>query len=499
MEVYIHGTPQGQKTWGANTHSDYIKDFYNRDSKPTDKSQLQIDLIEGVSLYTYKRFNIVDATGRPEAYFAFTVAFGAEYCSDVFTLYKLFEAVYTKFGGLLIKGANGGGSERYIVSDFTQATHDGRLAVELIQDVIVKNIQEKLGSKLVPLANITTVNKPKKEFNLMEVDSPLFVESMKNYSIIVSPGDATSMKRLEIASKQLVELSARNKETDAANSQLKSKVESLTQQNATLTTQLSQASSASEKKYKSQVEQLTKERETLKKERDELKSKLNNVSSTINQLENPVKEITRLLAGRFPEESRRSDRSYTDNNPSDKQNNQVPLWRKRINSILLCCVLVLNIIILGALLVMHKNDTPEKTPAPPIAIEVPKNDRASDTNKQTSSKTKEETPGASQETAVTETVASVNPEFDYSQCRIDIINGGDKLSLNKYYALQVLSKGNPVPAGTWEVKAKGLLLNEYGSEYFSIDDSSLVGEKVEIRYIVNNKPVITRSSCVIVK
>lgn len=496
MEIYVHGTPRGHQTRGTKTHTDYISSFYNRNNNPTEKTQLQIDIIDGISFYTYKRFSIVDTEGRPDSYFAMTVAFGGQYCSDVYTLYNLLDAVYKKFGSLFIKTTNQ--TEQYVVADFDQARHGGKPAVELIQEVIVKNIENKLSSKLLPLGPITTVNKPQKEFNLLEVDSPLFFDCMKNYSIIVSSGDKTTAKRLEAANMHVADLTARNKEMDASNVQLKDKVEALSRQNASLTTQLSQSASASEKRYKAQIDQLTKEKDKLKKERDEAKAKLDKVSSTMNQLESPVKELTRLMAGRFPGDSNLGKKPIGGTDTTDKPTPPAPIRKKSINSILLCCILVLNIVILVALFLTNAKgqETPNRPEPQPIVT----TDVTTPQEEVDPEESKEEPENAGMTQALT--VSSYNSDFDdFKDCKIDIVNGSSKLSLNKTYELQILKNGKKanVPAGTWSVITKGVLLNNKGNNIFSIEDKSYVGESVEISYIVDNKPVITRTCTIAVQ
>ena len=489
MEIYVHGTPRGHQNRGAETHRDYISTFYNRNNNPAEKTQLQIDLIDGVSFYTYKRFSIVDTEGRPDSYFAMTVAFGGQYCSDVYTLYNLLDAVYKKFGSLFIKTTNQ--TEQYVVADFDHARHGDKPAVELIQEVIVKNIENKLESKLLPLTAITTVNKPQKEFNLLEVDSPLFFDCMKNYSIIVSSGDKTTAKRLEAANRHMADLTARNKEMDASNVQLKDKVEALSRQNASLTTQLSQSASASEKRYKAQIDQLTKEKDKLKKERDEAKAKLDKVSSTMNQLESPVKELTRLMAGRFPESSNLRGTTSRGTDLPNEPTRPATVRKKSINSILLCCILVLNIAILVALFLTNAKgqempNRPEPQPIVTTDVTTPQKEVAPEESKEEPEETT---------TTQTLTVSSSNSDFDnFKDCKIDIVNGSSKLSLNKPYELQILKNGKKanVPVGTWSVIAKGVLLNNQGNNKFSIEDKQFVGESVEISYIVDNKTVITR-------
>ncbi len=59
----------------------------------------------------------IDVEGRPEAFFALTVSFHKSYCTNVYRLFQLFEAVYSQIcvGSILQQSEN---IERFLVADF---------------------------------------------------------------------------------------------------------------------------------------------------------------------------------------------------------------------------------------------------------------------------------------------------------------------------------------------------------------------------------------------
>lgn len=97
VDIYIHGTPRGHQIWGSGSNHDYISIFYNHDSEAKEPAVLQADICGGDSFYTYIRSKkVFDAGGRPGAFFALTVSFKKAYCTNVYMLYQLFEAVYNQ-------------------------------------------------------------------------------------------------------------------------------------------------------------------------------------------------------------------------------------------------------------------------------------------------------------------------------------------------------------------------------------------------------------------
>ena len=109
FDIYVHGTPRGHQIWGSEHRHDYINTFYNHDSQASEKTVLQIDLYDGDSFYTYFRHqNVYDFEGRPQAFFALTVGFRKTYCTNVYRLYQLFDAVYNQIcvGSILKQSGN---------------------------------------------------------------------------------------------------------------------------------------------------------------------------------------------------------------------------------------------------------------------------------------------------------------------------------------------------------------------------------------------------------
>lgn len=187
FEIYVHGTPRGHQIWGSEYNHDYISTFYNHDSQASEKVVLQIDVCAGDSFYTYIRHqNVYDVEGRPQAFFALTVSFRKAFCTNVYKLYQLFDAVYNQIclGSILKQSGNG---ETYLVADLTTARSGANATVDKIQVAFAQKLAELIVPTLQTLSWGDTFNRAKKSISLFEVDSPLFFDYLKKYSVIVSP------------------------------------------------------------------------------------------------------------------------------------------------------------------------------------------------------------------------------------------------------------------------------------------------------------------------
>ena len=150
FEIYIHGTPRGHQICGGQTNHDYISTFYNHDSQAKEKVVLRADICAGDSFYTYiRRQDVYDVEGRPEAFFALTVSFHKSYCTNVYKLFQLFEAVYSQIcvGSILQQSEN---IERFLVADFTAARSGADATVDKIQAAFNQKIVELISPCLLP-------------------------------------------------------------------------------------------------------------------------------------------------------------------------------------------------------------------------------------------------------------------------------------------------------------------------------------------------------------
>ena len=375
VEIYIHGTPRGHQIWGSGHNHDYISTFYNHDSTATEKAVLQIDVCAGDSFYTYvRRQGVFDFEGRPEAFFALTVSFHKAYCRDVYKLYHLFDAVYSQLclGSILGQSGN---AEKYMVSDFSAARSGGNAAVDRIHAAFKQKIEELIMPSLAPISFGDTFNRRKKVISLMEVDSPLFFDEVKEYSVVVSPGRQPSALAYVRVSEELKAAEAQKKSLSSDIARMQSEIAALSQENKNLSIQLRKTVSSNGKKFDSKVGQLQSERDKVAAERDEFKQKLETAACSIKQIEKPFQQLSRLLAGRFPDDDPAEHDISLDHSHRISSQNQKGSWREWLNTLLLglvvvCCVVVL-VVVLNDKSFSHSPDNSQADTTETIVDSIP--------------------------------------------------------------------------------------------------------------------------------
>lgn len=492
FDLYIHGTPNGHQIWGSAKNHDYISTFYNHDMDRTDKSAMQIDICMGDSYYTYiRQQNVYDSNERPGSFFAITVCFTKAYCTNVYKLYQIFEAVYNQvcIGSLISQKQ---GKEIYLVSDFESSRFGNSTTVDRIRAIFVKNIGELIDPYLLPFENIgDTFNKAKKQFSLLEVDSPLFFDFFKKQSIIVLPNLEPASIANQTIAKQLNVINAQKNALETVNAQLQSDNVSLTNENKSLVNQLHTSASSSEKKYSATINQLKADLKVVTQERDELKVKVEEAKLSVDLIDKPVQKLVRLLAGRFPDSNRSGvERTYEISQESSSKNSH-KVWQSGLNSIFLGIIIVLCLAILYFVAFKNsgKNNTSNVAPQEQVCNTIlPKSaEDLGGAELTDNSETSDESNAKSEE--------PVSESYDkWEECIINIRNGGDELNANQTYKLLVTKGGKPanVPVGKWVVEIEsGCPINQ--GNLFTIPANTPTGTFVQIKYIVNDKPVKVRT------
>lgn len=190
IRLYVHGTPNGQKTWGVgDLDGNYIETFYGRKSNVFTQMFVEVRQF-GSSAYCYYTYlrtgNVCDTIGRTGGYFALTLRINYYY-ADTQNIYNLLDAAYNKFivGPKSIVSVNDGVT-KYLITDFSQA--DATLKV-LEQELNKYLMQFSSDSDFVPLSGFSAngQNEPA-VVNILDCD----VRAIANYiksssSISVSP------------------------------------------------------------------------------------------------------------------------------------------------------------------------------------------------------------------------------------------------------------------------------------------------------------------------
>lgn len=496
FDIYVHGTPRGHQIWGSEHSHDYISTFYNIDTQASKKDFLQIDVCGGDSFYTYLRHqNVYDVEGRPEAFFALTVGFRKSFCTNVYLLYQLFDAVYNQICiGSIIEHANNG--EIYLVSELKAARSGPNATVDKIQAAFTQKIEELIVPTLQSLSSGDTYNRSKKIISLLEVDSPIFFDYFKKYSLIVSPNMQPASIAYETVSKELEQVVAQKEAISSSNEKLQSDITALTLENETLSKQLSSSSSSLDKKYKDKIDQLQSDLTNITNERNYLKQKIHDATSSIELMDQPFQKLTRLLAGRFPENSSKNSKHSMENEQDINNKNKSQIWKDWINSILLCLILLIGVTII--FLVLRSQHEVNYINEDEIKKNTEYTTTQDDDNRITHNvvKTEHKTEEIQTEIGTSNTMATPDINYDdFEFCRIDIKGGKDELKLNKQYTLSVVNikTGKPanVPEGKWEVYAEyGQNINDGYS--FSLKDQSYIGQNIQINYVTDGATSLSR-------
>ncbi len=494
FELYIHGTPNGHQIWGSEKNHDYINTFYNHDTSIADKWALQIDICGGDSYYTYiHQQNVYDSNERPGAFFAITVCFNRSYCTNVYNLHKIFEAVYNQvcIGNIVSQKQN---KEIYLVSDFKASMSSNIKTVDKIYAIFDKNIGELIEPYLISLGNIAdTFNKTKKQYSLPEVDSPLFFDFFKKQSIIVLPSLEPSIISNQTLVNQLNIVNAQKKALETANSQLQLDKVALTNENKNLSNQLHASSVASEKKYSSSIKQLKADLKAVTQERNDLKAKIEEAKSTVELIDKPIQKLSRLLAGRFPNSDETIVEIADEISQKSSSKNSNKIWQPRFNRILFLGIAIILCFVILYFVVSKTN----------VKINDAQENMAEQTTSNSiDSKFSEDNSGRfeslSRKSEIEKESDIGYPQYDnWSNCKINIVNGGDTIEKGREYTLNIKKQNfrdnANVPQGVWHVEIGHTIINKNGENSFTILDNVTPNTKILIKYIVDDKSVIDRT------
>lgn len=314
FDLYVHGVPVGHEICGCNEERDYIKRFYN-DDVVEESSLLQIDVVNGKSFYTYlRKKNVRNVDGRTGSYFGLTVSFANRYCTNVQVLYELLDAIHKQICvGCLVKSESG--ADRFLVKNIAASQYKDRPVVDYIKAVFGNNIKSLRFDALKGFVNSYSEAK----FNLKEVDSPLFHETLKNKRILVSP-------EYRMASGEIEPIRYENEQLKLANAQLKESNNHLSNEVERLKSELSECIQS--------LKDLQTQLDECKREKEELESNIKDAINAMCLIDEPFKKLTRLLAGRFQKEVEKDDKKPSEISSANKKKHTKALWLP-VNSIIL--------------------------------------------------------------------------------------------------------------------------------------------------------------------
>lgn len=474
IKLFVHGVPVGHEMYGCDTigETDYLKQFY--DLKLESSFALIIDIIDGISYYTYvRKNNFSNCEGRPNSYFGITISFGRSLCDNVYMLYKILDSIYKQVivGGGIVNESKTGAI--FAVRQLEGTTIKNTDIIAVLKNIAIKNIDQHIGDSFSPIEKSITT-RGKALFNLGEVDSPAFKESVLAKQVYVSSEFKSNTKALMEMEQKFHPLESEKNQLLKENESYKEKVAQLESEITRLTTEHANAEGKASKKYKEKIEELESQLKTLEDQNLGYKKIIDEACENIDLIDVPSQKLMRLLASRFREENKKSNnKDIKGYKETRKSNKEIP-WHKICNTILLSAILIVSVITLyRSYNVITDNPKAEISTTDTVATGQNNNTFVDDT-----------TDVASSSTAVAVQSPTTITYDKVSTCRINIIGGSDTLDKNKLYRLNLKKTDGTnanVPQGSWFIEPANLLIIKNNS--FSIPKGVQSGTNIQITYV----------------
>lgn len=298
INLYVHGVPMGQKTWGVLSEDDnFIGNFYG--PKWPAKELMQVDIMECKGkVYSYYTFvkgqNVMGYDNRTGSYFALTIRMDAYY-ADLQNMYKILSAAYEKMcvGSLVQKQGEG---IKFIVQDF--AVMDAEL--KRIENRIISYIGEFSNNKdLVSFSGFKTNGQLAAQTeNLLECDNAKALNTVKaTGKISVSPY-YPSKKVKELISKNENEM---QKLQQMTSQQINEAREKASQQIRNIESKANEDIASVRRQASEEMTRLKSQYSTVDKQMNELEQKLKQEKERSKQLQ---KELRNELEQKLEQEKR---------------------------------------------------------------------------------------------------------------------------------------------------------------------------------------------------
>lgn len=296
IRVYIHGRPQGQDIWSKSPNANdefYLNPFLDSKIGEDMNDVLQIDMWQQSAYYSYiHRHNVVEKGSRPNAYFAITVCFEKQYCSQVATLYELLDTVYKQLclNSVIEKTKD---QERFLVAKFQEKEN----VLLQITNVIQQNIEKHLSSSLEALENKSdTTSTQIKSYSTVDVDSPQFIADCLAHRILVAPYMMAKDRLPQELQQKIVAIEAQKAEVIKERNKWQSDAEQSHEENAAL--------NCKQKELQEQVSQLQQQVNSIKDEvRREYQSQQKQLQAEIQNAQNNISSLNKQLSQERKEKS----------------------------------------------------------------------------------------------------------------------------------------------------------------------------------------------------
>ena len=309
VRVYIHGRPQGQDIWCKSPAQDdefYLNPFLDSKIGEDMNAVLQVDMWHQNAYYSYiHRRNVVEKGNRPNAYFALTVCFERQYCTQVATLYELLETIYKQLclNNIIEKS---GDQEHFLVAQFQEKES----VLVQITNIIQQNIEKYISNSSETIkSKQDTISTQIKSYSTVDVDSPQFITDCLAQRVLVSPSIMTKDRLPQELQQKIIAIEAQKAEVlkeknrwqlEAAHSQeentaLTRKQKELQEQVAELQKQINFIKDEVRREYQAQIKQLQNDRSTLQSSNNNLNNQLRQERSAKTDLLNQVEDLKKRL------------------------------------------------------------------------------------------------------------------------------------------------------------------------------------------------------------
>ncbi len=297
--LYLHGVPIGHDVWGPEEDQNYLNRFYKDNIEVKESAILRAEIHHGKTFYTYLRKNaVLNAEKRPGSFIGISLSFDGLYCNNVYLLYKIFDAIYKKICVGSIIGKEGK-NEIFLIRKFSEADSIlGKINVAFGQQL------EKLLSNNFSALDSNFKQDGEENYNLLDIDSPSFVESFKAHVILISQefpskNDELSdvLQQIQPIRKQYEELkeSAKSWEHQAkvlntTNESLNKQISGLGEQIDTLKKELAIADKKASAKYELQIRNLEGQLKKMGQDLEKLSRENESYQEEIRRMQDAIKE-----------------------------------------------------------------------------------------------------------------------------------------------------------------------------------------------------------------
>lgn len=309
VRVYIHGRPQGQDIWCKSPAQDdefYLNPFLDSKIGEDMNAVLQVDMWHQNAYYSYiHRRNVVEKGNRPNAYFALTVCFERQYCTQVATLYELLETIYKQLclNNIIEKS---GDQEHFLVAQFQEKES----VLVQITNIIQQNIEKYISNSLETIkSKQDTISTQIKSYSTVDVDSPQFITDCLAQRVLVSPSIMTKDRLPQELQQKIIAIEAQKAEvlkeknrwqleaehSQEENTALTRKQKELQEQVAELQKQINFIKDEVRREYQAQIKQLQNDRSTLQSSNNNLNNQLRQERSAKTDLLNQVQDLKKRL------------------------------------------------------------------------------------------------------------------------------------------------------------------------------------------------------------